>query len=267
MKPEIDAPEAGHFHQELAGLNLFLGRHSSSILPVETLPLTGTDERATMATELRCDAILFDLDGVLIDSSACITRNWQAWAAPHGIDVADIMRVAHGVRSVETIRQVAPHLDAEVEAAQLTALEVADTDGVVAMPGAHALLASLPDGAWTIVTSGNRDLAAARLAAVGLPVPAQMVTADDVTRGKPAPEPYLLGAQRLGVAPERCLVIEDAPAGIQAGRSAGICVLGVASTHTTEDLLTTGVTAIAKRLADLAVGDAHSGYRLTIQLA
>ena len=220
-----------------------------------------------MTNTLACDAILFDLDGVLIDSSACITRNWAAWAAPHGIDVAAIMAVAHGVRSIETIREVAPHLDAEAEAARLLALEVADTDGVIAMPGAHSLLASLPDGAWTIVTSGNRELAAARLAAVGLPVPAQMVTADDVTQGKPAPEPYLLGARRLGVATDRCLVIEDAPAGIQAGRSAGIRVLGVASTHAPEDLLANGVTAVANRLADIAVGDAGSGYRLTIQFA
>lgn len=220
-----------------------------------------------MTNILACDAILFDLDGVLIDSSACITRNWAAWAAPHGINVAAIMAVAHGVRSIETIREVAPHLDAEAEAARLLALEVADTDGVIAMPGAHSLLASLPDGAWTIVTSGNRELAAARLAAVGLPVPAQMVTADDVTQGKPAPEPYLLGARRLGVATDRCLVVEDAPAGIQAGRSAGIRVLGVASTHTPEDLLANGVTAVANRLADIAVGDAGSGYRLTIQFA
>ncbi len=218
-----------------------------------------------MTNTLACDAILFDLDGVLIDSSACIRRNWAAWAAPHGIDVADIMAVAHGVRSIETIREVAPHLDAEMEAARLLALEVADTDGVIAMPGAHSLLASLPDGAWTIVTSGNRELAAARLAAVGLPVPAQMVTADDVTQGKPAPEPYLLGARRLDVAPDRCLVVEDAPAGIQAGRSAGIRVLGVASTHTPRDLLANGVTAVANRLADLVVGVAGSGYRLTIQ--
>jgi len=220
-----------------------------------------------MINILACDAILFDLDGVLIDSSACITRNWAAWAAPHGIDVAAIMKVAHGVRSIETIREVAPHLDAAAEAARLTALEVADTDGVVAMPGAHALLASLPDGAWTIVTSGNRDLAAARLAAVGLPVPAQMVTADDVTQGKPAPEPYLLGAQRLGVAPARCLVVEDAPAGIQAGRSAGIRVLGVASTHAPEALLANGVTAVAERLAALAVSDAGGDFRLAIQFA
>lgn len=218
-----------------------------------------------MASELTCDALLFDLDGVLIDSSACIRRNWGAWAAPHGIDVAEIMKVAHGVRSVETIRQVAPHLDAEAEAARLTALEVADTEGVIVMPGAHALLASLPDGAWTIVTSGSADLAAARLRAVGLPVPAQIVTADDVTQGKPAPEPYLLGARRLGRTPAQCLVVEDAPAGIQAGRSAGIRVLGVASTHAPDELSAIGATAVVDRLASLHVEAANDGHLLAVR--
>jgi sugar-phosphatase len=216
--------------------------------------------------ELLCDAILFDLDGVLIDSSACIARNWQIWAEPHGIDVAAIMKVAHGVRSIETIQQVAPHLDAQAEAERLTALEVADTNGVIAMPGAHALLSTLPAHAWTIVTSGGAALAGARLAAVGLPVPAQIVTADDVTQGKPAPEPYLLGAQRLGIAPERCLVVEDAPAGIQAGRSAGIRVLGIASTHTRSELLENGVTAVVGRLTDLRVRTAADKFRLLVQM-
>jgi sugar-phosphatase len=175
------------------------------------------------------------------------------------------MRVAHGVRSVETIQQVAPHLDAEAEAAWLTVAEVADTEGVTAMPGAYALLASLPPDAWTIVTSGGRELAQARLRAAGLPIPAQIVTADDVTQGKPAPEPYLLGAQRLGVAPARCLVIEDAPAGIQAGRRAGMPVLSIASTHTPDELLATGATVVVARIADLRVKSMTDSYRLAVQ--
>lgn len=217
-----------------------------------------------MVNELVCDALLFDLDGVLIDSSACIVRNWRVWAEPYGIDVAEIMKVAHGVRSVETIRQVAPHLDAEVEAARLAALEMTNADSVVAMPGAHALLAALPADAWTIVTSGGADLAKARLRAVGLPIPTTMVTANDVMRGKPAPEPYLLGAKRLGVSPDRCLVVEDAPAGIQAGRAAGIRVLGVSSTHTRAELLEHGVTALVDRLAELAVGNSGADSRLRL---
>ncbi len=217
-----------------------------------------------MVNELVCDALLFDLDGVLIDSSACIVRNWRVWAEPYGIDVAEIMKVAHGVRSVETIRQVAPHLDAEAEAARLAALEMTNADSVVAMPGAHALLAVLPADAWTIVTSGGADLAKARLRAVGLPIPTTMVTADDVTRGKPAPEPYLLAATRLGVSPDRCLVVEDAPAGIQAGRTAGIRVLGISSTHTRAALLEQSVTALVDRLAELAVDNSGADSRLRL---
>ena len=218
-----------------------------------------------MMNELACDALLFDLDGVLIDSSTAIVRNWRAWADRHGIDVAQIVQVMHGVRSIETIRAVAPQLDAVQEAAWLTAREVADTDGVVPMPGARQLLTALPANHWTIVTSGSSDLASARLQAAGLPVPAQIVTADDVTQGKPAPEPYLLGASRLGIAPERCIVVEDAPAGIQAGRSAGMRVLGIASTHAAEDVLAAGATVVVDRLADLVVENAAGGYRLAVR--
>ncbi len=218
-----------------------------------------------MMNELACDALLFDLDGVLIDSSTAIVRNWRAWADRHGIDVAQIVQVMHGVRSIETIRAVAPQLDAVQEAAWLTAREVADTDGVVPMPGARQLLAALPAGSWTIVTSGSADLARARLQAAGLPVPAQIVTADDVTQGKPAPEPYLLGASRLGMVPERCLVVEDAPAGIQAGRSAGMRVLGIASTHAAAEVLAAGATVVVDRLADLVVENAAGGYRLAVR--
>ena len=218
-----------------------------------------------MMNELACDALLFDLDGVLIDSSTAIVRNWQAWADRHGIDVAQIVQVMHGVRSVETIRAVAPQLDAVQEAAWLTAREVADTDGVVPMPGARQLLAALPAASWTVVTSGSADLARARLQAAGLPVPAQIVTADDVTLGKPAPEPYLLGAARLGIAPERCIVVEDAPVGIQAGRSAGMRVLGIASTHAAAEVLAAGATVVVDRLADLVVENAAGGYRLAVR--
>lgn len=214
---------------------------------------------------LTCDALLFDLDGVLIDSSPAIVRNWRKWADRHSIDLAAIMQVAHGVRSVETIRQVAPHLDAEMEAAWLTAVEIADTEGVTAMPGARQLLETLPTEAWTIVTSGSCDLAQARLRTARLPIPAQMVTADDVTQGKPAPEPYLLGAARLGVTPPRCLVVEDAPAGIQAGRHAGMQVLSIAATHAPDELLAAGATAVVRRLADLRVTRSDGEYRLVVQ--
>ena len=170
---------------------------------------------------MECDAVLFDLDGVLIDSTTCIVRHWKQWAERHDLDLNAVMQVAHGIRTIETIRLVAPHLDAEKEEEQFTVLEVADTEGVVAIEGARRLVENLPKDVWAIVTSGSSELAKARLRRAGLPIPHMLVTADEVTHGKPAPEPYLLGAKRLGFAVERCIVIEDAPAGIEAGEKPG----------------------------------------------
>jgi len=187
-------------------------------------------------TQLECDAILFDLDGVLIDSTSCITRHWQEWTRQHGLETTAVMQVAHGLRTVETIRLVAPHLDAEKEAERFTAVEVVDTEGVEAIEGALPLLEGLPEGVWAIVTSGSNELAKARLKRAGLPIPQTLVSGDDVRQGKPAPEPYLVGAKRLGKAVERCVVIEDAPAGIEAARAAGMEVIGITATHCREEL-------------------------------
>jgi len=187
-------------------------------------------------TQLECEAILFDLDGVLIDSTRCITRHWEEWARQHGLEMAAVMQVAHGLRTVETMRLVAPHLDAEKEAKRFTAIEVVDTEGVEAIEGALPLLTGLPKGAWAIVTSGSNELARARLRQAGLPIPQILVSGDDVRQGKPAPEPYLVGAKRLGKAVERCVAIEDAPAGIEAARAAGIKVIGMTTTHSQEEL-------------------------------
>lgn len=216
---------------------------------------------------LECDAVLFDLDGVLIDSTACITRHWQQWADQHGLDLDTIMQAAHGVRTIETIRRVAPTLDAEREEERFTAHEVGDTDGVYAIEGAHRLVAALPDDAWTIVTSGGSMLARARLKAVALPIPGALVTGDDVARGKPAPDPYLIGAARLGVPVERCIAIEDAPAGIASGKAAGMRVVGVASTHRREELVDAGADVVAVRLTDLAIRAVTNGSRLLVQVA
>lgn len=213
--------------------------------------------------KLRCDAMLFDLDGVLIDSTSCIARHWATWAGQHGLDVSEVMRVAHGLRTVETIRLVAPHLDAEAEAERHTAREIADTDGIVALEGARQLLAALPANTWAVVTSGCAELATARLRRADLPVPAVLVSADDVQRGKPAPDPYLLGAARLGVPVERCVAVEDAPAGIQSARSAGMRVIGVATTHPPEAL--SDATVVVDRLAMLSISTRDGqGERLAI---
>jgi sugar-phosphatase len=201
-------------------------------------------------TQLECDAILFDLDGVLIDSSSCITRHWEEWARQHGLEIAAVMQVAHGLRTVETIRLVAPHLDAEKEAERFAAVEIADTEGVVALEGALPLLKGLPKDDWAIVTSGSNELATARLRRAGLPIPQTLVSGDDVRHGKPAPEPYLVGVKRLGKVAERCVAIEDAPAGIEAARAAGMQVIGITTTHSQEEL---GCAVVVDRFSALRI--------------
>ena len=196
-------------------------------------------------TIFRCAAVLFDLDGVLVDSTRSVERQWRAWAREQGIDGDKVMAVAHGVRTIEVIRAVAPHLDAEAEVRKLESREAHDRDGVIAMPGAIELVHSIPADRWCVVTSGTRLLASARLRLFGIPVPKVMVTADDVAQGKPHPVPYLKGAELLGVNPAQCLVIEDAPAGIESAHSAGMKVIALASTYAA-DALTRANTVIGK---------------------
>ena len=183
-----------------------------------------------------CSAILFDLDGVLVDSTRAVDREWRDWARRKGVDGDAVMAIAHGVRTIEVIRRVAPHLEAEAEVLELESREANHQEGVSVMPGAVALVGSIPEGRWGVVTSGTRLLASARLRFCGLPVPKVLVTADDVEHGKPHPEPYLKGAERLGFKPDDCLVIEDAPAGIRAGRAAGMKVVGITSTYAASKL-------------------------------
>jgi sugar-phosphatase len=178
-----------------------------------------------------CAAILFDLDGVLVDSTRAVDREWREWARRKGVDGDAVMAIAHGVRTLEVIQRVAPHLDAEAEVRELESREANHQAGVSVMPGAVELVHSIPEGRWGVVTSGTRLLASARLRFCGLPVPEVLVTADEVAHGKPHPEPYLKGAERLGVDPADCLVIEDAPAGIQSGRAGGMKVVGITSTY------------------------------------
>lgn len=189
--------------------------------------------------ELRVDALIFDMDGVVIDSGDVYARHWRRWGAAHGIDYdRQIAQVHHGRPPVETVRIVAPHLDAEAESVAFNgALEMDDgVDVITAMPGAAALLESLPLERWTIATSAFRGVAREWLQHVGLPVPTTLVTIDDIERGKPAPDPYLRAAELLGFPPARCLVIEDAPAGISAGKAAGAHVLALRTTHGPADL-------------------------------
>jgi sugar-phosphatase len=186
--------------------------------------------------------MLFDLDGVLVDSVAASRRAWIWWASRHGLDPEPFLN-AHGRPTRDAIREFAPDLDVGVEEAVVDERESTDTEGVVALPGAADLLSS--DRRLAIVTSCGPRLALARLAAAELPVPDVVITADDVAHGKPDPEPYLLGASRLGLEPEDCTVFEDAPAGVRAGKAAGMRVVG----------LTTTVSARSLAAADLIVAD------------
>ena len=176
---------------------------------------------------LECRALLFDLDGTLIDSREATERHWRRWAEDRGIDWSTLREGMHGVPSRRVIARFAPGLDAGAEADRLEAEQAADPAGVIAVPGAADLLASIPESAWALVTSATRALALSRLAAAGLGVPPLMITADDVRRGKPDPEPYLLAAGRLGIEPAGGVVVEDAAAGLAAGRAGGFVVIGV----------------------------------------
>ncbi|HEY3614406.1 MAG TPA: HAD-IA family hydrolase [Gaiellales bacterium] len=195
--------------------------------------------------------LLFDLDGTLVDSRAVVERHWGAFCERNGLDFPSVLAVLHGVRSVDTIRAVAPWLDAPAEAARLDEGEEIDTDGLVLVTGADRVLAGLEAGRWGIVTSGHRALAERRLRAVGLPVPAVMVCGDEIVRGKPDPEGFLTGARLLGVEPATCVAFEDAPAGILAATAAGMPVVGITTTHGAAALA--GATTV---IADLTEFDA-----------
>jgi sugar-phosphatase len=214
-------------------------------------------------TIFRCTAILFDLDGVLVDSTRSVERQWRIWALEQGIGGDKVMAVAHGVRSVEVIRAVAPHLDAEEEVRKLEAREADDHEGVTAMPGAFELVGSVPDGRWGVVTSGTRLLATERLHLFGIPIPKVMVTADDVVNGKPHPEPYLKGAAGLGFKPADCLVIEDAPAGIESARAGGMKVVGITSTYKVDAL--TQADIVIGKLGQIQVASNGAG-RLGVEV-
>ncbi|GHO49821.1 HAD family hydrolase [Ktedonospora formicarum] len=183
-----------------------------------------------------CDAILFDLDGVLVDSTACVERLWYQWAIRHGLDAQEVITRAHGRRTIDTLRAVAPTLAIEGEVRRMEKAEIEDIQGLMSITGAASLLAGLAPTQWAVVTSGSRALATTRLRAVGLPLPSIFITAEDVTQGKPHPEGYVKAACLLGVPPQRCIVLEDAPAGIQAALKAHTTAIAVASTHQPSEL-------------------------------
>lgn len=204
----------------------------------------GEDGTVRDITTEAFEAVLFDNDGTLIDSRGAVLRSWLSWAEDHGIPAERLVGF-HGVPSSSIVAQVAPHLDPTGATADIDARELADTEGVTALPGAVDAVAAVGERG-AIVTSASRALLTLRLEAAGFTPPEVLVTADDITRGKPDPEPYLTGARRSGADPTRCLVVEDAPAGLRSGRAAGAATVAVTTTSTAEELAP---------LADLVVED------------
>jgi len=203
--------------------------------------------------EISCEGLLFDLDGVLVDSDAAISRVWSKWALAHGFDPQEMVRLAHGRPSLDTVRELMPNGDFERENEIILQGEIDDTDGVVALPGAREILKSLPSDRWAIVTSCSRPLAEVRLKTAGLPMPPRLQTSDDVRRGKPDPEPYLKGAALLGVSADKCVVFEDAPAGVRSGKAAGARVIALATTAPQYELEEAGADWILSGYSDLSV--------------
>jgi mannitol-1-/sugar-/sorbitol-6-phosphatase len=204
---------------------------------------------------LRCRALLFDMDGVLVDSTAAVARVWAIWACKHGLDPDTVVRMAHGRPSISTIRELLPGAD-QAEDREVERMEIADVEDIVALPGAAKLLHALPSNRYAIVTSATRPLAEVRLRVAGLPIPERLVTARDTKRGKPYSDPYLIGAQLLEVPPVECVVLEDAPSGIRAGKAAGSRVVALRTTASDAELEDAGADWIVDNCAELFVESA-----------
>ena len=216
-------------------------------------------------TSIRCSALLFDLDGVLIDSTPAVARVWHGWAVERGLDPETVVRIAHGRPSRTTIRELLPGADIDHEDREVERREIADLEGVVLLPGARELLNILPPERWTIATSCTRPLAEVRLRAAGLPIPNTMITSSDVKTGKPDPGPYLKAAAKLGFAASDCIVVEDAPAGIRAGKAAGARVIGFLTTMARRDLEEAGADWIVQNCADIVASSDDEGLRLGLR--
>lgn len=215
---------------------------------------------------IRALGVLFDLDGVLVDSTPAVARCWTRWSRLNGFDAEDVVRRAHGRPSIVTLREMLPSADADAENRQMEQWEIEDTDGVVPLPGVLSLLNAIPADRWAIVTSCTRPLAEVRIRVAGLPWPKQLVTSADVQRFKPDPDPYLKGAELLKFAPADCLVVEDAPAGIRSGKAAGASVLALRTTDVDPQLSAAGANWIVNDLASVQLtplaGNDYLGFLL-----
>ena len=216
--------------------------------------------------EVQTRGILFDLDGVLVDSTPAVARCWARWAVQFGFNADEVVHRAHGRPSIVTLRELMPNGDYEQENRKMEQWEIEDTDGVVPLPGVLDLLHALPPQQWAIVTSCTRPLAEVRIRVAGLPWPKQLVTSADVQRFKPDPDPYLKGAELLRLAAADCVVVEDAPAGIRSGRAAGSRVLALRTTEADELLTAAGATWIVDDLSKASLGSMQAGSPLKLSL-
>lgn len=217
-------------------------------------------------TVTRCSALLFDLDGVLIDSTPAVARVWRGWAIERGLEPEAVIRMAHGRPSRTTIRDLLPNADIDREDREVERREMEDLDGVVLLPGAREILDALPAGRWAIATSCTRPLAEVRLRAAGLPIPKTLVTSSDVRIGKPDPEPYLKAAGKLGFAASECIVVEDAAAGVRAGKAAGARVIAFLTTMMRSDLEEAGANWIVQDCSALALSKNDNDGELELEI-
>ena len=209
--------------------------------------------------------VLFDMDGVLISSIGSVNRSWRRWAQHYGVPNADTFQVPHGIRAMDIVAMLKPDLDPHEGLRLIEDIEMVDTDDLKVLPGARALLKSLPLERWAIVTSATGRLALERLRVAGLPAPERMISAEMVDRGKPDPEPYRRGAELIHSAAADCLVVEDAPSGVGAGIAAGCRVLGVLGTHKEDELRAAGASWIVRSLEDVSAQASPSGLTLSLQ--
>jgi sugar-phosphatase len=217
--------------------------------------------------EITCSGLLFDLDGVLVDSTPAVARVWATWAQEHGFDPVEVVERAHGRPSIATIRDFLPDADHEAENREVERREIEDLEGVVALPGARELLSKVPGHRWAIVTSCTRPLALTRIKAAGLPLPKFLLTSNDITHGKPHPEPYLKGAALLGMNAPECVVFEDVPAGIRAGKAAGARVVAFRTTTKDAELSQTGSDWIAQGCSSVTVAESNNGLKVSLALS
>ena len=206
------------------------------------------------------------MDGVLIDSTPAVARVWRRWAIEHGFNPEEVVARAHGRPSLTTVREYLPNADHEAENHEVERREIGDLEGVVPLPGALDLLASLPEDRWTIVTSCTRPLAEVRIRAAGLPRPKNLITSNDIVQGKPHPDPYLKGASALGFPPTECVVLEDVPAGVRAGKAAGAKVIAFKATVQESVLRDAGADWILNNCADIRLLDSGESLKLALEV-